>query len=125
MGSWFGRAAAIAAARNNANTHSRKFQFIFSLAWGLAGDLAGGLNRPDFRQHAFEIPSQYHLDLAIGVFATDQPFGQIERPLRMVDAFDVYLVAKPVTAFVTGAQPLVFFGRHVVVAVQVNIAAHA
>jgi hypothetical protein len=59
------------------------------------------------------------------MFAPDQSLGQAEDPLRVVDAFDVDLLADPVAAFVAGAQSLVFFRRHVVVAVKVDVAAHA
>src|SRR5262245_51686438 len=43
----------------------------------------------------------------------------------MINAFDVNLLAESVTAFVSGAQPLVLFRRHIVVTVQINVAAHA
>src|SRR5258707_9922295 len=40
---------------------------------------------PDPGQHPLEVPTKYAADLRIGVLAPDQPFGEVEHPLRMVE----------------------------------------
>src|SRR5688572_19608624 len=49
-------------------------------------------HRPNLRQHAPEIAAEHQLDLLVGVLAPDQPLGEIEHPLRVIDALDVDLL---------------------------------
>src|SRR5437867_2135280 len=84
-----------------------------------------GLARPDPLQHASKVPSQDAADLCVGVLPPDQPLGEVEHALRVVEPLDVDLLAKAVAPLVARAQLLVHLRRQVVVAVEVDVAADA
>src|SRR5918999_1407711 len=95
----------------------------FASAWR-----PGGLRRrfrhgPDLRQHPTEVAAQDAADVGVGVLAADEPLGEIVHALRVIDALDVDLLAEAVAPLVAGAQPTVLLGRHVVIAVEVDVAA--
>src|SRR5215204_1438243 len=77
---------------------------------------------PDLGQHADEVSAEHALDLGVAVLAADQTLRQIEHPLRVAEPLDVDLVPESVTALVARAQPLVELGRHVVVALERDVA---
>src|SRR5256714_4561400 len=81
--------------------------------------------RPDHAKHALEIAAEDARNLGIGILPTDQSLGEIVHPLRVVEPFDVDLVAKCVRALVTRLETLVLVRRHLVVAVEIDIAADA
>src|SRR5262245_47779131 len=81
------------------------------------------LSFPDFGEDPLEVPSEYQRDLLVAVPSADQALGQVEHPFGMVQALDVDLLAEAVASLIGGAQPLVLLRRHVVVAVEVRVAA--
>src|SRR5690606_13660106 len=81
--------------------------------------------RPDLRQHAREVAAEDAPDRVVAVAAADERLGHVEHALRVIDALDVDLVAERVAVLVAGLEPRVVLGRHVVIAVQVDVAADA
>src|SRR6185369_10583305 len=80
---------------------------------------------PGGTEQAPEIAAEDRADVLVGITAADQRFGQVERLARMIEAFDVDLVAEAVARLVRLLQLLVLIRRHVVVAVQVGVRADA
>src|SRR2546423_3102388 len=81
--------------------------------------------RPDHAKHALEIAAEDSGDLRVRILPSDQSLGEVVHPLRVVKPFDVDLVAKCVRALVTRLETLVLVRRHLVVAVEIDIAADA
>ena len=81
--------------------------------------------RPNGRERTLEIAAEDQFDIRIAVLAAKQTFRQVKHPLRVVQALDVDFFAESIAALVACAQLLVFFGRHLVVALEVRVAAHA
>src|SRR5688500_18446389 len=80
---------------------------------------------PDLREHAFKIAAQDSFNFRIAVLAANQAFGQIKHSFRVIEPFNIDLLTEAVTAFVPGAESFVELGRHSIVAVKVDVTAHA
>src|SRR5918999_3507897 len=103
---------------------SRQSAFRFELA-RRAGLLRLLGHRPDVGQHTPEVAAEDAADVGVAVFAANETLGEIVDALRVIDALDVDLVAEGVAPLVTGLESLVLLGRHVVVAVEIDVAADA
>src|SRR5688572_31006605 len=80
---------------------------------------------PGGAEQAPEISAEDRHDVVVRIAAADQRFGQVERLARMIEAFNVDLVAEAVARLVRLLQGLVLVRRHVVVAIQVRVRADA
>ena len=56
------------------------------------------------------------------MLSTNQTFGQVEHPLRVISSFDIDLFTEAVAPLVAGPQLLVLFRGHVIVAIQIHVA---
>src|SRR5262245_4722403 len=84
--------------------------------WGL-GDA------PDSRQDSFEIAAENSFDLPVAVLAANQSFSQVIHTSRVIEPFDVDLLAEAITALVPRSQSFVLFGWHLVIAIEIDVAA--
>src|SRR5258708_37493120 len=82
-------------------------------------------DRPNVRERTLELPAENQFDVGIAVLAPDQALGEVKHALWMVQTFDINFFAERIAALIAGAQLLVFFRRHAIVALQIRIAAHA
>src|SRR5215813_14894974 len=80
---------------------------------------------PDFRQDSFEIAAENSFNLPVAVLAANQSFSQVKHTSRVIEPFDVDLLAEAITALVPRAQSFVFFRWHPVIAIKIDVAADA
>src|SRR5688572_784587 len=82
------------------------------------------LDGPDLSENAFEVAAKDTLYFGIGILSADKPLGKIKHPFRMVQAFYIDLLAEAVAAFVACPKLFVQLGRHLVISIKIDVAAH-
>src|SRR5262249_23790477 len=78
---------------------------------------------PSLRENALEVAAQNSFDTTITVLTANQALRKVEHPLWMIYPFNIYLLPESITSLVARCKRLVELGRHVVVTVEIDVAA--